>query len=290
MDWKGFDRDYPRRIVTLPGYPFERKRFWFENRRRSTTTDQSLAARWPAVVAAGSRQAEQVPIDLNLHTYAAKYEALDRLSTAYIIARSIPGAPLPWRARRLRPDDLVSRLGVRPIYLRPHGHWLRRLAAVGLLRVQDGLYIADRPLPGRSPNGSSRQVRGLFADAVGLLRWVEGSGPLLDRSSPARRARWTSLPRGLLRPGRRAVPPRAVSRYFNGIVRAAVEAFAAGTPPGRPPADPRGRGGHGRHDGLDPAGLARRAGRVPLHGCFRLLPGPRQEAIADFPFVSLWPA
>ncbi len=28
VDWRGFDRDYPRRRVALPTYPFERKRYW----------------------------------------------------------------------------------------------------------------------------------------------------------------------------------------------------------------------------------------------------------------------
>jgi amino acid adenylation domain-containing protein len=28
IDWRGFDRDYPRRRLTLPTYPFQRKRYW----------------------------------------------------------------------------------------------------------------------------------------------------------------------------------------------------------------------------------------------------------------------
>jgi acyl transferase domain-containing protein len=28
IDWRGFDRDYPRRLADLPSYPFQRKRFW----------------------------------------------------------------------------------------------------------------------------------------------------------------------------------------------------------------------------------------------------------------------
>jgi acyl transferase domain-containing protein/acyl-CoA synthetase (AMP-forming)/AMP-acid ligase II len=28
VDWEGFDRDYPRRRVTLPTYPFQRQRYW----------------------------------------------------------------------------------------------------------------------------------------------------------------------------------------------------------------------------------------------------------------------
>ncbi|MEM6597942.1 MAG: beta-ketoacyl synthase N-terminal-like domain-containing protein [Cyanobacteria bacterium P01_C01_bin.69] len=31
INWAGFDRDFPRRIVLLPNYPFQRKRYWFES-------------------------------------------------------------------------------------------------------------------------------------------------------------------------------------------------------------------------------------------------------------------
>ena len=30
VDWAGFDRDYPRRRVVLPTYPFQRKRYWVD--------------------------------------------------------------------------------------------------------------------------------------------------------------------------------------------------------------------------------------------------------------------
>ncbi len=30
VDWHGFDQDYPRRKLTLPTYPFQRQRYWFD--------------------------------------------------------------------------------------------------------------------------------------------------------------------------------------------------------------------------------------------------------------------
>ncbi len=33
VDWRGFDRDCARRTVSLPTYPFQRERYWFEERR-----------------------------------------------------------------------------------------------------------------------------------------------------------------------------------------------------------------------------------------------------------------
>ncbi|MET0621646.1 MAG: amino acid adenylation domain-containing protein [Pyrinomonadaceae bacterium] len=42
IDWESFDRDYPRRRVGLPTYPFERKSYWLADvRRRETPADTS---------------------------------------------------------------------------------------------------------------------------------------------------------------------------------------------------------------------------------------------------------
>jgi acyl transferase domain-containing protein/NADPH:quinone reductase-like Zn-dependent oxidoreductase len=42
IDWRGFDRDYDRRLISLPTYPFERKRHWVE-RRPAMPTSQAGA-------------------------------------------------------------------------------------------------------------------------------------------------------------------------------------------------------------------------------------------------------
>ena len=45
VDWSGFDRDYPRRRIPLPTYPFQRQRYWFEesdrNERKSSSITES---------------------------------------------------------------------------------------------------------------------------------------------------------------------------------------------------------------------------------------------------------
>src|SRR5262249_59504925 len=42
VDWAGFDRDYPRRKVSLPTYPFQRQRFWVGKSRRPHANGASL--------------------------------------------------------------------------------------------------------------------------------------------------------------------------------------------------------------------------------------------------------
>jgi acyl transferase domain-containing protein len=38
VDWRGFDRDYPRRLADLPHYPFQRKRYWAKSAELSGQT------------------------------------------------------------------------------------------------------------------------------------------------------------------------------------------------------------------------------------------------------------
>ncbi|MEH1773539.1 type I polyketide synthase [Nostoc sp.] len=41
VDWSGFDRDYFRKKVTLPTYPFQRQRYWIENTPRKPQRQQN---------------------------------------------------------------------------------------------------------------------------------------------------------------------------------------------------------------------------------------------------------
>ncbi len=51
VDWRGCDRDYARRTVSLPAYPFQRERYWFAERgvknvdRESLLVDREAGAR-----------------------------------------------------------------------------------------------------------------------------------------------------------------------------------------------------------------------------------------------------
>ena len=46
VDWAGFDRDYPRRRIPLPTYPFQRKRYWL---RPATSTTLQRGSEHPLV-------------------------------------------------------------------------------------------------------------------------------------------------------------------------------------------------------------------------------------------------
>ena len=47
IDWRGFDCDYNRRVVSLPTYPFERRRYWVERRPLKSTLTEMEGAHHP---------------------------------------------------------------------------------------------------------------------------------------------------------------------------------------------------------------------------------------------------
>ncbi len=48
VDWDGFDRDYGRRRLVLPSYPFQRRRYWFREPEATRTTATPAPAPQPA--------------------------------------------------------------------------------------------------------------------------------------------------------------------------------------------------------------------------------------------------
>jgi malonyl CoA-acyl carrier protein transacylase/SAM-dependent methyltransferase len=234
VSWKGFDRDYPRRIQSLPGYAFERKRFWFQN-AAGPSVSATPAARWSIAVAAAGRQADQVPIDLALHTYAAKYQALGRLAAAYIVRALRSLGAFAAAGATLGPEDLVETAGIRPIYGSLMSTWLKKLVDSGLLREHGGRFVADRPLPEAHPEAIIEAERSLFEDAPALLRYVEGCGRLLpDVITGRESALETLFPGGSFDLAEEVYERAALSRYFNGIVRSVAESLTTSAPPGRP--------------------------------------------------------
>ena len=84
IDWARVHQGHGRRRISLPTYPWQRDEHWLEGAGASRR-EVDGESRWADVVAAGRMQAEQAPLDLDLGTYAAKWRALDRLSTAYMV-------------------------------------------------------------------------------------------------------------------------------------------------------------------------------------------------------------
>ncbi len=81
VDWNGFDRDYSRRRLVLPSYPFQRRRYWIA--ATPSLPDSAVASATPAspsTPSAGQDERSDEPIARWLHGLA--WRRADRPATA----------------------------------------------------------------------------------------------------------------------------------------------------------------------------------------------------------------
>ncbi len=225
IDWAARPPGPRARRISLPTYPWQRDEHWLEGagaRRREVDGD----ARWADVVAAGRMQAEQAPLDLDLGSYAAKWRALDRLSTAYMVRTLQRLGAFGVDGETSSVDDLVRAHGIAPGYRHLLARWLRRLVGEGLLREDgDGSFIAPVALPPARDAEALAAARVALRDIPPILEYVERCGARLDefltgKASPLE----TLFPDGTFDTATALYQDWAVSRYVSAIARAVLGA------------------------------------------------------------------
>jgi 3-oxoacyl-(acyl-carrier-protein) synthase/SAM-dependent methyltransferase len=225
VDWNGVDRPFVRRLVSLPTYPFEPTRFWYERAPGRSADDL-----WTAAAQAARDQSLQGPLDLRLDTYAAKWAVLEDVAAGYIAAAlgRLGVFASPGEACTL--DEVLSR-GVAAVHRPLVERWLGHLTARGFLEPRGSAYVARAAMPRDVPADLLATARRVFADSPAALDLVERCGPAL----PAVVAGDTSpldllFPDGSSELAERLYESSAAARYVNAMARAAVHAAAAGRP------------------------------------------------------------
>jgi len=233
IDWAAVHEGRGHRRISLPTYPWQREDHWLETDGTSRH-DVDAGSRWAAIVSAGRTQAEQAPLDLDLSSYAAKWRALEDLSTAFMIRTlgrlDVFGvAGEAWTAA-----ELVRARGIAPEYRHLVARWLRRLAADGVLRQHPGeSFVSPTPLPPAREDEALAAARRVLQDIPQVLAYVERCGRRLpDVLTGSASALETLFPAGGLDAATALYQEWAVSRYFSAIARSALRA-ALETGPGR---------------------------------------------------------
>jgi len=233
VDWEGFDGAFGRRRVALPTSPFRRRRFWFEESGSASRSKVVVdaASRWAALVSAGRQHSDLVPIDLGLPTYAAKWDVLDRLSTAYIVSVFHEIGVFSTAGETLTVADIMARGGVLETYHHLLGRWCRKLASQGLLRETGHSFVAAAPLAEPPIQALTIEARETLADAPFLIEYLERCGRLMGAVLTGRESALETLfPGGSFDTAERIYHHWAYSRYFGGIGRAVIDAAARGLP------------------------------------------------------------
>jgi acyl transferase domain-containing protein/SAM-dependent methyltransferase len=236
IDWAGLDRDYPRRRLSLPTYPFQRQRYWLDLSDRSQKAVRHVVGKsWRDALTAALRQSRQAPIGVNVETYIDKWRCLDILTTAHAAntLRTLGAFGRPEEANDA--ESLVQRFGVPAIYKPLLQRWLQRLVMAGILRADGGKFVSVEPLSDPDIASHIHETEEALADDPDLLAYIRNCGEKLlgviaGKESPLE----TLFPGGASTLAERLYAGANSNRYANAIAGAAVEAAARASTASRP--------------------------------------------------------
>jgi SAM-dependent methyltransferase len=226
LDWQQFHRSHPARKIMLPTNPWQHKQFMLQAARtRQRGSGAGEKSRWQDSLTAAATQARQIPMDLQLDSYATKWKALDRLTIACIVhTLSALGAfRTPDDTQTL--DSLLVEFRILSTYRTLVARWLKTLAAEGMLLETGGAWRAPMELAGDLESACRLEATQL-EDVPFLLEYMRRCGemaPAILRGDAS--ALDTLFRGGSLELAESIYEHWALSRYFNGIVRSVVESL-----------------------------------------------------------------
>nr|DAB41918.1 TPA_exp: ArzP - PKS (KS, AT, OMT, ACP, TE) [Fischerella sp. PCC 9339] len=236
VDWFGFDQGYPRYRVQLPTYPWQRSCHWLEEAHEERL-DKKLEAShlWETAVSASRYQAHRGPLDLALHTYSAKQEFLERLTTAYITEVLFNLGAYIQAGERHSVDDLLHQFKISSTYRKLLSLWLEKMTNAGLLKQQEEeIFVCDHPLACSQMDSLFSEVREIFTDAPFLLDYLQYCGSrLADILASKQTSLETLFLGGSLDTSENFYGKWAVARYFNDIIRSITESVVKALSPGK---------------------------------------------------------
>ncbi|MGO8676238.1 MAG: type I polyketide synthase [Limisphaerales bacterium] len=236
VDWAGVDQDYPRSRVVLPGYPFQRRRYWVQ--RAKTPSGERAPAPdkgWRAAQAAGLRQSRSAPLGVSVQTYTAKWRCLEDLTTAQAAhtLRALGAFSKAGEAWDI--EALIERFGIPAMYRHLLQRWLQRLVLAGLLRSEADRFTSVQPLPEPDLAARLAETRQALADDPHLLAYVENCAAKLTQVVAGKESPLETLfPGGSPLLAERLYEGANPNRYTNAIVGAIAEAVAGAWPGKRP--------------------------------------------------------
>lgn len=236
VNWSSFERHYQRRRVVLPTYPFQRQRYWVDTvQEKQATQESEQVPFWESVVAAGCYQAQQAPLNLQLHVYSAKLQSLDRLTTAYIIRAIQSLGMFTQLGERHSVKTALFQFNILPAYGKPLFRFLERLASAGVLYKEKEFFICSTPLFNEPIEALLSEAREQSPNAPHLVDFLQRCGENLAEVLVGK-----VQPIDLLFPGGSFETAEGIyqyapeARYFNGIIKAVLEAVVKALPQNKP--------------------------------------------------------
>ncbi|MGF7179798.1 beta-ketoacyl synthase N-terminal-like domain-containing protein [Tunturiibacter psychrotolerans] len=233
IDWNEVNRSHTARKVMLPTNPWIHKQFLLPAARtRQRGFREAEKSRWQDSLTATATQARQVPMDLRLESYDAKWSALDGLTRACIVhTLSTLGAfRTPDESYTL--DSLLVDFRILSTYRPLIAQWLKTLAAEGILFEFGNAWCAPMGLAS-DLESSCHLAAAQLQDVPFLLKYMRRCGEMAPAILRGDASALDILFRGgSLELAESIYEHWALSRYFNGIVRSVVESLVRTLPQG----------------------------------------------------------
>jgi polyketide synthase 12/epothilone polyketide synthase D len=226
VNWLAVDRNYARRRVALPTYPFQRQRYWIDDETPAAGHSARDAEQtFVSVREAGRQQSLTGPFDLNLPAFEEREGFLDRLTTHFVIDALRRFGMFTRAHERRSVDDLVAACGISPVYQKLVNRWLDSLAAQGVLAKHGETYEASKPLPDRAIPVAREDIGRGIQPLIDYMHRCGGklTDILTGKESPLE----TLFPGGSFDLTEFLYEKSADARYANAIVRAVIQSVVS---------------------------------------------------------------
>ena len=226
VDWVGFDQPYFRRKTTLPSYPWERKSYWWTGHRAPIGAKKPRSL-WVKALEAGRWQSQQVPLELDISSFAQKWESLNRLAAKYLTNALLDLGIFTTPDERYTLDAFIEKGHILPTYRYLMIRWLKLLAANGdLEHGSDGTITRSHPLRRQPMDQAWEEAKTSLADIPFVTDYLRECGErlsamLVGAESPLE----MMFPGGSMARAEALYQHWAHARYFHHIVRAVVESI-----------------------------------------------------------------
>ncbi len=235
LDWRELASSQNARPVSLAATIFERSRYWFDAEPAAGTSGQaSVANAFELAAAAAASHSEQGPFDLAPASFAAKWQALAKLTLAYQVETLRRLGAFAAANEKHTATSLCASYGLAAAHAKLMDRWLAHLAQAGLLAREADGFRAPAPLPPAGLEAARELAAVAVSDYPEMLAYVASCGPRLPEVLKGAVSPLDTLfPDGSFEIADGLYHHSAVARYLNSMVRAALVAAAAAVPPGR---------------------------------------------------------
>ncbi|MEM7417515.1 MAG: beta-ketoacyl synthase N-terminal-like domain-containing protein [Gemmatimonadota bacterium] len=236
VDWDEVHAGSGADVVTLPGIPFARRRFWLESGAdASSRATEGVGDPWGAAVRQANDRADFAPLDMRMDSFADRWRALEELTHTVGRNTLVELGAFDEAGVTLDVAGVLEATGIGELYRPIVSRWLDALVASGHLDRVDGGFRATERLQAFDAGPAWERVDSLLADDPALLRYVRHSGSLVTevlsgKTSPLE----TLFPGGDFDLAGTLYEQAHVLRYVNAIAAGALEAYVRELPAGVP--------------------------------------------------------